>query len=84
MKKILILILLLNLTTGLAQKITGQIINEFDNTPIFGVTIYSDGVPFAFSDQEGKFEIEDISKIKELTFSHLAFTEKTIRISDFK
>jgi hypothetical protein len=68
----------------LAQKITGQIINEFDNTPVFGVTIYSDGVPFAFSDQEGKFEIEDISKIKELTFSHLAFTEKTLRISDFK
>jgi hypothetical protein len=84
MKKILILILLLNLTTGLAQKITGQVINEFDNTPIFGVTIYSDGVPFAFSDQEGEFEIEDISKIKELTFSHLAFTEKTLRISDFK
>lgn len=68
----------------LAQKITGQIINEFDNTPVFGVTICSDGVPFAFSDQEGKFEIEDISKIKELTFSHLAFTEKTMRISDFK
>ena len=84
MKKILILILLLNLTTGLAQKITGQIINEFDNTPIFGVTIYSDGVPFAFSDQEGKFEIEDVSTIKELTFSHLAFTEKVLKISDFK
>mgnify|MGYP006192058061 CR=1 FL=1 len=84
MKKILILILLLNLTTGLAQKITGQIINEFDNTPIFGVTIYSDGVPFAFSDQEGNFEIEDTSKIKEITFSHLAFTEKTLKISDFK
>ena len=66
MKKILILILLLNLTTGLAQKITGKVINEFDNTPIFGVTIYSDGVPFAFSDQEGEFEIEHISKIKEL------------------
>ena len=84
MKKILILILLLNLTTGLAQKITGQIINEFDNTPIFGVTIYSDGVPFAFSDQEGEFEIEDVSTIKELTFSHLAFTEKVLKTSDFK
>ena len=68
----------------LAQKITGQVINEFDNTPVFGVTIYSDGVPFAFSDQEGKFEIEDVSTIKELTFSHLAFTEKALKISDFK
>ena len=84
MKKILILILITNTTIVLAQKITGQVINEFDKTPIFGVTIFSDGVPFAFSDEEGKFEIEDISKIKELTFSHLAFTEKTLRISDFK
>ena len=68
----------------LAQKIIGQVINEFDSTPIFGVTIYSDGVPFAFSDQEGKFEIEDVSTIKELTFSHLAFTEKVLKTSDFK
>ncbi len=68
----------------LAQKITGQVINEFDNTPIFGVTIYSDGVPFAFSDQDGEFEIEDSSEIKALTFSHLAFTEKTLKTSEFK
>lgn len=67
-----------------AQKISGQLINEFDKTPVFGVTIYSGGVPFAYSDQEGKFEIEDATQIKALTFSHLAFTEKTIKISDFK
>lgn len=68
----------------LAQKITGQIINEYDKNPVFGVTVYSDGVPFAFSDLEGKFEIEDITGIKELTFSHLAYTEKTLKISEFK
>ena len=81
------LIYLLLFTTPIisqAQKITGQVINEFDKTPVFGVTIYSDGVPFAFSDQEGKFEIEDASQIKELTFSHLAFIEKTFKVSDFK
>lgn len=83
--KILIYTILFTLPLNLiAQKITGQVINEFDNTPIFGVTIYSDGVPFAFSDQDGKFEIEDASKIEELTFSHLAFTEKIIKVSDFK
>jgi hypothetical protein len=67
-----------------AQKISGQLINEFDKTPVFGVTVYSDGVPFAFSDQEGKFEIEDATQIKALTFSHLAYTEKTLKISEFK
>ncbi len=67
-----------------AQKISGQLINEFDKTPVFGVTVYSDGVPFAFSDQEGKFEIEDATQIKALTFSHLAFIEKTFKVSDFK
>lgn len=67
-----------------AQKISGQLINEFDKTPVFGVTVYSDGVPFAFSDQEGKFEIEDVTTIKVLTFSHLAYTEKTLKISEFK
>lgn len=67
-----------------AQKISGQLINEFDKTPVFGVTIYSGGVPFAYSDQEGKFEIEDATQIKALTFSHLAFIEKTIKVSDIK
>ena len=80
------LIYLLFFTTpiiSLAQKISGQVLSEFDKTPVFGVTVYSDGVPFAFSDQEGKFEIEDTSQIKELTFSHLAFIEKTFKVSDF-
>ena len=84
MRKIIFLVLLLDTMSSLAQNISGQLINEFDKTPIFGVTIYSDGVPFAFSDQEGKFKIEDVSTIKELTFSHLAFTEKTLKVSDFK
>lgn len=84
LKSFLYLLLIALPINLLAQKITGQLINEFDSTPIFGVTIYNDGVPFAFSDQEGEFEIEDVSTIKELTFSHLAFKEKVLKISDFK
>ena len=81
------LIYLLFFTTpiiSLAQKISGQVLSEFDKTPVFSVTVYSDGVPFTNTDQEGKFEIEDTSQIKELTFSHLAFIEKTFKVSDFK
>jgi hypothetical protein len=70
--------------TSFAQVITGQIVNEFDKTPIFGITIYGNGMPMAFSDQEGFFEIDDISTIKKLTFSHLAFVEKTIEIGNLK
>lgn len=84
LKSLLYLLLFTTPIFSVAQKITGQVINEYDKTPIFGVTIYSAGVPFAFSDEEGKFEIEDATQIKALTFSHLAFTEKTIKISDFK
>lgn len=84
LKSLIYLLLFTTPIISLAQKITGQVINEFDKTPVFGVTIYSDGIPFAFSDQEGKFEIEDASQIKELTFSHLAFIEKTFKVSDFK
>ena len=84
LKSLLYLLLIATSFQLPAQKISGQLINEFDKTPVFGVTVYSDGVPFAFSDQEGKFEIEDITGIKELTFSHLAYTEKTLKISEFK
>jgi hypothetical protein len=84
LKSLIYLLLFTTPIFSVAQKITGQVINDFDKTPIFGVTIFSDGVPFAFSDEEGKFEIEDKTTIKELTFSHLAFTEKTIKVSDFK
>lgn len=84
LKSLLYLLLFTTPIFSVAQKITGQVINEYDKTPIFGVTIYSAGVPFAFSDEEGKFEIEDATQIKALTFSHLTFTEKTIKISDFK
>lgn len=84
LKSLIYLLLFTTPIFSVAQKITGQIINDFDKTPIFGVTIYSDGVPFAFTDEEGKFEIEDVTTIKELTFSHLAFTEKTLKVTDFK
>jgi len=70
--------------TSFAQVISGQVVNEFDNTPIFGITVYGNGMPMAFSDQEGFFEIDDISTIKKLTFSHLAFAEKTIEIGSLK
>ena len=66
-----------------AQLISGQLLNETTKEPIFGVTISSNGMPYAFSDQEGKFEIEDSSTIKELTFSHLAFFEKKINAVEF-
>jgi hypothetical protein len=84
LKSLLYLLLIATPFQLLAQKISGQLINEFDKTPVFGVTVYSNGVPFAFSDQEGKFEIEDATHIKALTFSHLAFIEKTFKVSDFK
>jgi hypothetical protein len=84
LKSLIYLLFFTTPITLLAQKISGQVLSEFDKTPVFGVTVYSDGVPFAFSDQEGKFEIEDTSQIKELTFSHLAFIEKTFKVSDFK
>ncbi len=33
-----------------AQFISRQIINEYEKLPIFGITIYSDGLPMPFSD----------------------------------
>lgn len=66
-----------------AQIISGQVVNESDNQPIFGVTIFSNGIPFTFTNQEGKFEIDDRTTIKTLTFSHLAFVEKSLDITSF-
>ena len=81
--KIISFILLLFSISNYAQLISGQLLNETTKEPIFGVTISSNGMPYAFSDQEGKFEIEDSSTIKELTFSHLAFFEKKINAVEF-
>lgn len=81
--KITLLLLLFLSTTTFAQLISGQILNETTKEPIFGVTISNNGMPYAFSDQDGKFEIEDASKIKELTFSHLGFIEYKVKLENF-
>lgn len=82
--KIMLLLLLVFSTTTFAQLVSGQILNETTKEPIFGVTISSNGTPVAFSDQDGKFEIEDASSSKELAFSHLAFIDSKAKIEDFK
>ncbi|WP_396191913.1 carboxypeptidase-like regulatory domain-containing protein [Flavobacterium sp.] len=81
--KITLLLLLFLSTTTFAQLISGQILNETTKEPIFGVTISSNGMPYAFSDQDGKFEIDDSSTIKELTFSHLGFIEYKVKLENF-
>ena len=81
--KITLLLLLFLSTSTFAQLISGQILNETSKEPIFGVTISSNGMPYAFSDQDGKFEIDDSSTLKELTFSHLGFIENKVKLENF-
>ena len=80
----LMLSLALSFTARAQLYISGKVIDAIDNLPVGGVAIHNSSGEGTISDGDGNFELKTTSSDITLTFSHLAYQKRSIKITDHK
>ena len=60
--------------------LTGMVVDSETNEPLFGVTVFYDGAPVAFSDDEGRFTLtlDNMQPQDSVFFRHISFHNQTV------